>query len=76
MADPNDPSTFKQGMNNYASANMGLYSKKTKNMYVIFFGGISYEFFQNGSFQSNPELPFINQVTTIQINKQALWHNI
>lgn len=71
MADPADPCTFKQGMNNYVCPTAGLYSKKTGDMYTILFGGISYGFIQNGVFQVSDEIPFINQVTTVKIDKQG-----
>lgn len=71
MADPNDPSTFKQGMNNYECATTELFSLKTGDMYVINFGGISYGYFQNRVFNTDPELPFINQITTIKIDKKG-----
>lgn len=70
MADPSDPGTFKQGMNNYVSSDVGLYSQSTKDMYVILMGGISYGFFSGGVFQTDPDIPFINQVTTIKIDKK------
>lgn len=69
MANPNLPTTFKQGMNNYVCASAGLYSRRHQSMYNIFFGGMSYGFFSNGVFQTDSEIPFINQVTTIQIDK-------
>ena len=68
MPDPTDPDTFKQGMNNYASATMGLYSKDLSTMYITLFGGISFGYFKDGVFMTDPELPFINEVTTIQID--------
>lgn len=71
MADPSLSSTFKQGMNNYTCATVGLFSKKERDMYNIFFGGISYGFFVDGVFQTDSELPFINQVTTIKIDKHG-----
>lgn len=71
MADPNNPNTFKQGMNNYACPTVGLYSKSTRDMYTILFGGISFGYFQNGGFVTDSELPFINQITTIQLNKHG-----
>lgn len=71
MADPALPDTFKQGMNNYACPTIGLFSKKNKNMYTIFMGGISIGFFENGVFQTDPEIPFINQVTAIRLNKHG-----
>lgn len=66
---PQDPSTFKQAMNQYICASFGLYSSQRDEMYVVFPGGISYGFFSNGTFQTDAELPFINQVTTIKIGK-------
>ena len=71
MANPADPSTFKQGMNNYVCANLGLYSRKSGAMYTILFGGMSYGFFQNGIFETDSEIPFINQVTTVKIDKRG-----
>jgi len=71
MADPNNTDTFKQGMNNYQCANVGLYSKKHNDMYTIFFGGLSYGYYQNGQFQTDPEIPFINQCTTVKINSSG-----
>lgn len=69
MANPDSPTTFKQAMNHYTCAFSGLYSRKYMSMYNIFFGGISYGFYQNGVFQTDSEVPFINQVTTVQIDK-------
>lgn len=71
MADPNLPSTFKQGMNQYVSASVGLYSRKIMSNYNLFFGGISYGFYSNGTFETDAEIPFINQVTTIQMDKNG-----
>lgn len=69
MADPSLPSTFKQGMNQYVCATAGLYSRRNASMYNIFFGGMSYGFYDGDTFTTDPEIPFINQVTTVQINK-------
>ncbi len=68
MADPNDPNTFKQGMNNYASANIGLYSEDTEEMYIIIPGGLTYGYFDNGVFLTDSEIPFTNEVTTVKID--------
>jgi hypothetical protein len=67
--DPNKASTFKQAMNQYNCASFGLYSTKSKEMYAVFPGGISYGYFDSGTFQTDLEFPFINQVTTIKIDK-------
>lgn len=71
MADPSLASTFKQGMNQYICATLGLFSKKTGSMYTVLLGGISYGFFVNGVFHTSDDLPFINQVTTIGIDKRG-----
>lgn len=72
MEDPLNPETFKQGMNNYITATLGLYSSRTRDMYTVFFGGISYGFFQDGLFQTDSQFPFINQITTIKRNKDKV----
>lgn len=71
MANPNLSSTFKQGMNNYVSATTGLYSRNNTSMYNLFFGGISYGFYDNGLFETDLEFPFINQITTIKMDKNG-----
>ncbi len=69
------PSAFAQGMNNYDSATVGLYSKKTNDMYTLLFGGISFYYSVNGgfyvpggSFIQDFELGFTNDVTTVRID--------
>ncbi|MEI8124755.1 MAG: hypothetical protein WCG42_03265 [Parachlamydiaceae bacterium] len=69
MADPISPNTFKQGMNNYVSSKVGLYSGSSKDMFIVLLGGITYEFFSNGVFDFDEEFPFTNEVTTIKIDK-------
>jgi hypothetical protein len=72
MADPTLPTTFKQAMNQYVCATAGLYSKKSLSMYHIFLGGISYGFYDgNGVFQTDNEIPFINQVTTVAMDNNG-----
>lgn len=66
---PNSSKTFKQAMNHYNCPAFGLYSTHSEEMYVIFPGGISYGFFSGGVFATDDEIPFINQVTTIKIDK-------
>lgn len=73
MDDPNDPATFKQGMNNYTCPFASLYSDNTKSSYVTLFGGISYGYFDNGVFTTDDELPFINQVTTITYDSNGTY---
>lgn len=69
MADPNLETTFKQGMNNYASPTVKLFSKKDNASYTIILGGITFEFFKDGGFETDNEIPFTNQVTTVKMDK-------
>lgn len=73
MANPADAATFKQGMNNFACPTLELYSPKSGNFYTVLMGGISYGFFQDGTFNTDAELPFINQVTTIQRDSNGMF---
>lgn len=70
MANPSFADTFKQGMNHYVSATVSLFSARHSSQYAILLGGISYGFYQGGTFQTDPEIPFINQVTTIKIDNK------
>lgn len=67
--DPNSVSSFKQAMNHYNCPAFGLYSTETRDMYVVLPGGISYGYFSSGEFTTDSEIPFINQITTVQIDK-------
>ncbi len=75
MADPNLASTFKQAMNGYDCATFGMFSKHTGDMYTILLGGMSFGFFAettNGFvFETDPEIPFISQTTTIRTDKRG-----
>ncbi len=78
MLDASNPNTFAQGMNNYHCAHTGLYSKKTGEMYLLLFGGISFLYSVNGgfynpggSFTQDSGLGFTNDVTTIQIDSSG-----
>lgn len=73
MANPSNPGTFKQGMNNYASPFLSFYSKKTKTSYMSILGGISFETFSGGSFGQDYEYPFTNQCTTIKVDANGVY---
>ncbi len=75
MRNPNSPWTFKQGMNNYHSAKVSLFSERNKNMYILLLGGITLNFYDRDKKEfvyfpsSNPDfLPWTSQVTTVMIN--------
>jgi len=64
------PTAFKQGMNNYNSAHAELFSKNG-TMYIIIFGGLTYEYFQDGQFVTDAEIPFTNEITVIKRYKNG-----
>ncbi|MEX2171619.1 MAG: hypothetical protein WD851_20035 [Pirellulales bacterium] len=70
MADPNLPSTFKQGMNNYHSAKLGLYSEGSGAMHEVLFGGISLQYIDpvTGLIATDDNFPFINEITSVAID--------
>lgn len=71
MANPDRSRTFKQGMNNYASAVVGLFSKRTGDMYTVLCGGLTYEIVVDGVITPDSDIPFTNLVTTIRINEKG-----
>lgn len=67
MADPNSAATFKQGMNNYHSAKLGLFSESTGAMHQILFGGITlvdYDPTTQQFYQDN-NMPWTNSITAV-----------
>ena len=72
MPNPSDPKTFKQGMNNYASAHTEFFSKKTGTMYTLLLGGIGYQTCSNGLCTQDAELPFTNNVTSLSIKNDQV----
>lgn len=73
MPNPNDPLTFKQGMNNYACPFLSLYSKNERASYHVLFGGITFEYFQNGQLLSDYEFPFTNEITTVKVDSEGVF---
>jgi hypothetical protein len=73
MADPTLATTFKQGMNNYNSAKLGLFSESTNQMQEVLFGGISLTDFNRSTntFVQDNNLPFINQITSVVIDQNG-----
>jgi hypothetical protein len=67
MADPAAPGTFRQGMNGYTCARIGLYSAAADVMHNVMLGGISLQEFDRatGEVVSDDLLPFINQATAV-----------
>jgi len=65
MADPNLESTFKQSLNIYASAHVELLAG-CGDIYSILFGGLTFEFFEDGQFMTSTDFPFTKQVAAIR----------
>lgn len=66
---------FKQAMNNYHSAKLGLFSEATGNMHELLFGGITLQEYEptNGAadangFVTDTALPNTNQITSVVRN--------
>jgi hypothetical protein len=70
MADPDAPDTFKQAMNNYHSARLGLFSEQNDRMHEVLFGGITLTYYDEASqsFIQDNNLPFTSQITQINID--------
>lgn len=66
MATPNDADTFKQGMNNYASATTTFYSPSTDTNFYLLLGGITFGYFDGNTFETSTDFPFTNQITTVR----------
>jgi hypothetical protein len=70
MADPSNPNTFAQGLNNYSSPFFGLYSQKTHDMYTVLCGGLSY-ICPGGSPNPDPDVGFTNAISTVRIDAKG-----
>jgi hypothetical protein len=70
MDDALDADTFKQGMNNYQSARLGLYSESRGEMHTILFGGISLQYLNTvtGQIDTDNQLPFVNDISSLVID--------
>jgi len=75
MRKPTSKKAFKQAMNNYVSATVELYSKDSKDMYIILLGGLTIGTVTNGVYSVDPNnfIPFTNQVTTVKIDKHDVY---
>jgi len=72
MENPNAYNSLKQGMNNYICPTLGLFSKEHRDMYTLFFGGLTYGFFEDNYFKTDSEVPFTNQITTIKRDARGI----
>ncbi len=70
MDDPNDVATFKQAMNGYHSAKLGVYSETGGEMVEILFGGITYAQYDevNDTLITDNGLPNTSQISAVRID--------
>jgi hypothetical protein len=70
MADPNNAATFKQSLNGYHSAKLGMFSEAAGAMHEILFGGISVQYFDDATQQiaTDNNMPFVNDIASIVID--------
>ncbi len=64
---------YQQYFTQYDSAKVALYDAKSKSMSTLLFGGISlYDYnFATGTLSSDPEIPFVNDVTSLVQQKNG-----
>ncbi|QDU89181.1 hypothetical protein Pla175_25680 [Pirellulimonas nuda] len=62
-----DSTVFKQGMNNYHSAKLGMFSEASGDMQELLFGGITLQQYDEmtGSFVTDNGLPNTNQISSV-----------
>ena len=73
IADANNEHTFKQAMNQYHSAKLGLYSESVDEMHTLLFGGISLNYVDTTTNElvRDDMLPFVNQSTAIVLDAEG-----
>ena len=69
-----DATPFRQQMNQYAAATLAAYDSNDKSMYTVIFGGVGLVSYNPllKRFNSDSELPFVNQVSCIRRDVSAV----
>ena len=83
MANPEDPATFRQAVNQYTAANLGLFSREENSQTNLIFGGISaiimdpsgQPYYVNRDNDPNQAFscPFTSQIAAIQRQADGSW---
>jgi hypothetical protein len=70
QANPMAPETFKQAFNGYHSSKLGFFSESSGQMHEVLFGGITVQYLDEatGQVMTDNNLPFVNDITAIQID--------
>lgn len=73
---PNDytPHTnFNQYLSHYHSARAALYDSLTQNMTLLFFGGMSQYYYQDGHLIQDDWVPFVNTISSLNRDASGQW---
>ncbi|MCB0699778.1 MAG: hypothetical protein H6551_10670 [Chitinophagales bacterium] len=57
--------SFNQYLSNYHSATTSFYDSNSKSMHMLFFGGISQYYYQNGNRIKDDDVPFVNTISRV-----------
>jgi hypothetical protein len=57
--------TFNQYLSNYHSAKVSLYDKKSSRMHMLFFGGMSQHYYQDGTLIKDDNVPFVKTISLV-----------
>jgi len=56
---------FNQYLSNYHSAKVSLYDKASKQMYMVFFGGMSQHYYKGDTLLKDDLVPFVNTISMV-----------
>jgi hypothetical protein len=76
MANPSGSSTFRQGVNAYSAANLGLYSRSEDSQTNLIFGGISAITLDPSGdpfYNTVNPYPFTSQIAALKHNSKGRW---
>lgn len=57
--------SFNQYLSNYHSATASVYDSSNNAMHMLFFGGISQYYYQNGTMVKDDNVPFVNTISRV-----------
>lgn len=66
--------TFNQYLSNYHSAKASLYDSLNNEMHMLFFGGISQYYYQNGVLMQDNDVPFVKTISLLSRKSDGSFH--
>lgn len=57
--------TFNQYLSNYHSAKAALYDSNANQMHMLFFGGMSQYYYENGTLKKDDNVPFVKTISRV-----------